>query len=212
MTTAIRKPEPKPRKLASAVHRAIPDCSLARRLDLLADFQLPHGHHLRADRLASRAAEMRETAQLSDAINPARHMGSCVYVPILEAVRAGRVARVFVTRRDGMASNRTLKTIQRAVLVIVGDDDYSSTGPAGWPTAAPLMRWTRAVMAHGAGAEPDHYRAAVASTEAHGRFVLVETSSEHVPAWMACAADRVAVAIVPRNGPHPVLPSRGPMH
>ena len=151
-------------------------------------------------------------AQLSDAINRARHTGSCAYVPILEAVRAGRVACVFVTRRDGMVSNRTLKTFERPVLVIVGDDDYGSTGPAGWTTKVPLMRWTRAVMVHGAGAEPDHYWAAVAGSEAHGRFVLVETSSEHVPAWMACAAERVAVAIVPRNGPHPVLPSRGAMH
>lgn len=150
--------------------------------------------------------------QLSDAINRAQHLGSHAYIPILEAVRAGRIACVFVTRRDGMVSNRTLKTFARPVMVIVGDDDHAATGPAGWPTTAPLMRWTRAVMVHGAGAEPDHYKAAVAGTEAHGRFVLVETSSQHVPAWMTCAADRVAVAIVPRNGPHPVMPNREAMH
>ena len=63
MTTVIRKPGRKPRKLASAVHRAIPDCTLSRRLDLLADFELQHGHHLHAERLAWRTAEMRETAR-----------------------------------------------------------------------------------------------------------------------------------------------------
>lgn len=151
-------------------------------------------------------------AQLTAAIGRAAHMGATGYIPVLKAVRAGLIDCVFVNRRDGMVSNRTLKTLQRPVLVIIGDDDHASTGPAGWASTAPLMRWTGAAMVHGAGAKPEHYAAAVEGARAHGRFVLVETSSEHVQAWMACAADRVAVAIVPKQGPHPVMPSQGEMH
>lgn len=35
----------------------------ARRLDMLADAELQHGHHFRAEKLAWRAAEIREGAQ-----------------------------------------------------------------------------------------------------------------------------------------------------
>ena len=40
-----------------------PRPTLARRLDLLADLHMQHGHHLAAERLSWRAAELREDAR-----------------------------------------------------------------------------------------------------------------------------------------------------
>lgn len=40
-------------------HRAI----LARRLDLMADLELQHGHHRQAEHLAHQAAQLRESAR-----------------------------------------------------------------------------------------------------------------------------------------------------
>lgn len=45
-------------KASTLDHRAI----LARRLDLIAGIELQHGHHRQAERLAWRAAELRECA------------------------------------------------------------------------------------------------------------------------------------------------------
>ena len=53
---------PKRRKLAPLPqpdHRAI----LVRRLEILADCELQHGHHAAAERLAWRAAALRETGR-----------------------------------------------------------------------------------------------------------------------------------------------------
>lgn len=49
----------------NATHRPTPTdhrVTLARRLDLLADVELQHGHHHQAERLAHAAAELRERA------------------------------------------------------------------------------------------------------------------------------------------------------
>ena len=60
MNTSIKsKPRRKPTHLrAPSDNRAM----LARRLDLLADCELQHGHHVAAERLARRAAELRGAA------------------------------------------------------------------------------------------------------------------------------------------------------
>ena len=60
----FKHPTPKRRKPASAAtpihdHKAI----LARRLDVLADCELQAGHHGAAERLAWRAAALREAAR-----------------------------------------------------------------------------------------------------------------------------------------------------
>jgi hypothetical protein len=47
------------RSMATQYHRTI----LARRLDMLADFELQAGHHAAAERLAWRAAELREAVR-----------------------------------------------------------------------------------------------------------------------------------------------------
>lgn len=55
-TKKRRTPAP---TISAADHRAI----LARRLDVLADAELQHGHHAAAERLAWQAAALRQGAQ-----------------------------------------------------------------------------------------------------------------------------------------------------
>ncbi len=62
MPTTIKRRRPKGIALTAIPalnHRAI----LARRLDLMADLELQHGHHRQAEHLAHRAAQLREGAQ-----------------------------------------------------------------------------------------------------------------------------------------------------
>ncbi len=59
-TAASRKPSRRCRKSAASVSAVVDHCAiLARRLDLLADCELQHGHHGVAERLSRHAAELR---------------------------------------------------------------------------------------------------------------------------------------------------------
>ena len=61
MSTNIKPRRRKAALIKSSVldHRAI----LARRLDMIADLELQHGHHRQAEHLAHRAAQLREVAR-----------------------------------------------------------------------------------------------------------------------------------------------------
>jgi hypothetical protein len=106
---------------------------------------------------------------------------------------------------------RQLKSSGRPALVILGDDDYGSTGPAAWPDAVRLMRWARFTFLHAAGGEAVHYAAAALSAQEHHRVLLVETDTAHLEAWRALI-DRIrphglGLIIATRSGapPHPTM-------
>jgi hypothetical protein len=95
----------------------------------------------------------------------------------------------------------------RPIVLLLGDDDYSSTGPLGWRAARGSLSWARAVFIHGAGADPEHYRGAVGGAILHRRLLLVETDAAHIAAWTKAAGSKPKLTIVPQSGVHPT-PSR----
>ena len=133
-------------------------------------------------------------------------------MPVVEALRAGIIAVVFVTRRQRV----DLASMRRSPLPLlcwIGDDDEeASTGPDGWLSAPVVTRWAKSAIVHASGGEAQHYVEAVRATLATGRHLLVETSTTHAPAWLRLLVGKPALAILPRTGPHPLIPSRGAVH
>ena len=146
------------------------------------------------------------------AVAAAATAGAGHYAELLRAARRGEIALVQPQDRAALMSMSMLKRAPRPVLVVIGDDDYQSTGPAGWASASRLLRWSRWTCIHAAGAEVAQYRAIAAATTLHHRALLVETSSAYAESW--AAALRAAnphphgCIIIPRTGPHPIAPDR----
>ena len=113
-------------------------------------------------------------------------------------------------RIDEAPAGKRLDRTGRASVVLLGDDDYASTGPAGWVATRKLLYWTRAALVHGTGGTAEDYSGAVAMAIQWDRLVLVETSSDHLMSW----ADAV------QNAPHriaavfkrPTAPGVHPLH
>lgn len=135
------------------------------------------------------------------------------HLPLFRAVRAGLIELVMPRRESGWRFLNEADARRRPVLVLIGDDDHASTGPAGWRCARRLPHWTRAAVVHGTGGEAAHYAAAVGFAIGHGRVVMVETDSAHLAQWMAPFANRVPLLTVrsPNDAPHPASVSPGRM-
>ena len=147
-------------------------------------------------------------AGLTIAIDKLRAAGDHAHAELFEAARADRIVVMFAWRSSTVPM-RLLKQQTKPTLVVIGDDDYQSTGPAGWQNAAALMRWCSRTVLHGSGADVATYRGIADVTAQVGRMLLVETSFEHLPAWVELAKDKPALVIVPQEGRHPI---EGTMH
>ena len=132
-------------------------------------------------------------------------------MPLVNALADGQITLVIPTRRD-RAPLDAMRRATRPVVVLIGDDDYASTGPNGWRCAQKVTRWARAALVHGAGGERQHYEAAIMGAEAHGRFVLVETSSAYALPWLMLLSGKPVLTIVPKGGPHPLPEMREVVH
>ncbi len=128
------------------------------------------------------------------------------WLPLARAVRGGMIG-LHVPRRE--TAGRFINTIigPRPALVLVGDDDDASSGPAGWRCAERLARWARGGIVHGSGAEDAHYQLATAAAALFSRFALVECNSANHDAWASLFLDQgvPVMGILPRDGlPHPM--------
>ena len=103
-------------------------------------------------------------------------------LPLYRAAQSGIIALAEITR-DGVPPLKRLERTNRPKVVLVGDDDYASTGPDGWTATRKLIHWARAALVHGTGGEMEDYVGAVAMAIRWDRMLLVETSSEHLMAW-----------------------------
>jgi hypothetical protein len=103
-------------------------------------------------------------------------------VPLYRAAQAGMISLCEITRGATPPLKRLDRT-DRPSIVLVGDDDYASTGPAGWVATRRLMYWIRAALVHGTGGTMEDYCGAVAMALKWDKVVLVETSSEHLVNW-----------------------------
>lgn len=149
-------------------------------------------------------------AEFATAIGRLHAAGAGHWAPVLTAVGAGRLALFQTPRGTQRVRAKTLQRIGRPLLIVIGDDDYGTTGPGGFVDSvlATVFRPARAVFVHGAGATPADYGQAAQTAERTGWAVLVETSASAVDAWLAEAAQRAPKAhltfIGARDGLHPL--------
>jgi hypothetical protein len=154
--------------------------------------------------VTSAVFELRKAAELDRLVDVCNSLGLVGRVELLRAVRAGVIARIEPDRL-GVPLRRVLDPSRRPTLVVLGDDDYASTGPSGWAALPRLLRWARGALVHGSGADAASYQAAIAGALATDRFVLVETSAQCAPEWgrVFDARGVPVLVLLPREGTHP---------
>lgn len=128
---------------------------------------------------------------------------------LLRQVRRGGLAIVFCSSRTDPLDIADLDQAPCPVVVVVGDDDYASTGPAGWRAASTLAAWARAAVVHAAGATADTYRQAADAARIVGHSVLVETDSAHALEWAAIFHEQPVLTVFATDGQHPALRRSG---
>jgi hypothetical protein len=136
--------------------------------------------------------------------------GAVGYVELLRAARRGEI-NVVQPARDAVVPLRLLKQTMRPLVAVLGDDDYTSTGPTAWPATRRLFRWARGAVIHATGADVPTYRMAISMALAYWRFLLIETDTAHMREWgEALLAQKVPfVCLEPPDGVHPIPLSRG---
>ena len=154
-------------------------------------------------------------AAIDHAIGQAVTIGFHHTAELLRAVRRGEICLIAPEDRTALVSMGSLKRAPLPVLVLIGDDDYASTGPAGWACTPTLLRWARQAIVHGTGADVPTYRLAVEMAVGCRRGLLIETSSVFAPVWreaLRTARQPVpTLTLVAPDGAHPVMPARGAM-
>jgi hypothetical protein len=148
-------------------------------------------------------------AQFATVIAHLSQSGYGFKVPLYRAAQGGMISLCEITR-DGTPPLKRLDRTGRPMVILVGDDDYASTGPDGWVATRRLMYWTKAAIVHGSGGTAEDYCGAVAMAIQWGKLLLIETSSEHLMAWASAV----------QNAPHritavfkrPTAPGVHPIH
>lgn len=134
---------------------------------------------------------------------------ACGRVMLFQALQRHEIALQEVAPEG---STNSIKRFIRAVsdrpsIVLIGDDDGIDRGPAGFPGAQRAIAWGRWFLVHAAGAESEHYAAAILAAKAYRRVVVIECGSLTLPEWepLARSAPNQVGGIVvrPRGGVHP---------
>ena len=142
-------------------------------------------------------------AEIDRLVNVTAQLGPWA-MPVIEALQAGIIG-VQMLQRTERAPLGDMRRAPLPLLILIGDDDDASTGPDGWRPALAAIRWARGAILHAAGGEAAHYETAVMGTLATGRMLLIETSTQHAPAWATALGSTPTLFIIPRDGkPHPV--------
>lgn len=107
-------------------------------------------------------------------------------IPLLRAWLNGRIA-LLEAHRDTSAAKvkRFFGMVTKPAVMLVADDDYASTGPAGFAVADRVLQWARLVVIHGTGGTPEQYADVVEAAGIMRRVALVETDSAHAAEWVA---------------------------
>ncbi len=130
-----------------------------------------------------------------------------------DGVLTGACGLVGIPARDLAFPAAKLATLRKPTILLVADDDGAASGPLTWRCAKPAGRWAAAVMVHGAGAEPAHYRAAIKAATLAQRVLLVETDSRHAMAWARFLAHpRTLLVRTPEGVQHPAPRPPGDLH
>jgi hypothetical protein len=140
-------------------------------------------------------------------------MGASHHVELLRAVRQRQINLLGLGRAEE-APMKVLESSLRPTIVLIGDDDYQTTGPTGWASFRRLGYWANGALVHATGADVASYRLGIGMAIMHRRFLFVETSSKHADEWAAALRKRsiATFGLLPPGGAsHPVLPPRGAM-
>jgi len=131
---------------------------------------------------------------------------------LLRAVRRGQIG-IIEPARGAVVPLKLLERSLLPTIAIIGDDDYASTGPSGWPATRRLFRWAAGAMIHATGADAASYQFAIDITLRCGRFLLIETGTAHMREWGdALQARHIPfIGLQPPSGSHPVMPPKGAM-
>jgi hypothetical protein len=156
-------------------------------------------------------------ADLVDAIVRTEQAGAVGQAHCMRALLRGRIA--FFSLLPETSANQVKAFIRatsnRPAVMLIGDDDGMDCGPSGWAQAERVLRWTRALMLHGAGAEIEHYEAAIIAAELVRRMLVIECSTATLGAWVALvkAAPQLPPTLVirPHGGVHPLPIKRSAM-
>jgi hypothetical protein len=130
---------------------------------------------------------------------------------LLRELLTGTFSLVSASGRTALVNPDELARAQHACVVLIGDDDYASSGPAGWRCAETIAAWARCAVIHAAGASAETYHEAVQGARLLGRAALIETDTAHAEEWASLFVGKPALLVLPREGAHPVLPPRSAM-
>jgi hypothetical protein len=150
-------------------------------------------------------------AEIDRLIAQAAVAGHGYKAEIWRPVRNGALS-FYQVARDSTPPLRRIRKQTRPTIVLLGDDDYASSGPSGWRYLPALLKWAAVGMIHGAGGDVPTYRAAAGLAALHGRLLMIETDSAHLMEWTRAFGPVPFMAVTPKDGPHPIQPSKGGMH
>jgi hypothetical protein len=128
---------------------------------------------------------------------------------LLRHVIQGTITGLYQPDRRSNPPQRVLKRAADGPLIcLIGDDDYHSTGPAGWKAISRLLSWADGALIHAARGNVATYRLGVHLAQRYGRFLFIETDSAHLEMWRRALAERQIPhhAVVPIDDPHPIPP------
>ncbi len=123
---------------------------------------------------------------------------------LLREMMQGGLALVSIADRATTVDLDEVRQKSRPTVVIVGDDDHASTGPAEWKCANAVAAWAACAVIHAAGATAETYVEAVAGARVTGACALIETDAAHATEWTRRFVGKPTLLILPRNGAHPV--------
>jgi hypothetical protein len=156
-------------------------------------------------------------ADLPGAIVASEQAGAIGLAHLLRALNCGRIAFLPVLPECSSSKFKQFVrgTAHRPAIALLPDDDYMDRGPAGWPVAERVVRWAASILLHAAGAEIQHYEAAIQTAQIRNRVLLIEASTQTARAWadliLRVGPRTPVLAIWPREGAHPIVPRREAM-
>ena len=133
-------------------------------------------------------------------------------LPVWRAARDGLI-NLIQPQRGAQIPQKMLERTGRPIIILIGDDDDVSTGPAAWACALRVRRWALTGMIHAAAGEPQHYENVLMGALLTRRFLLIETSMVHHAAWKEFLNVKIATqSVISRTGVHPTVTPREAMN
>lgn len=158
----------------------------------------------------STPAEFARLIAMSDSMD-----GGCM-TELLRPSSRGELNLIVPMRHTAQPPLYRMSKRGRPIVVVVGDDDYRTTGPDGWACADRLRSWASFACIHGTGGKPEHYAMAAIMAAEVRRLLFIETSSAGAQQWAGFLRERTPpltfMGLLPPDGAHPVMPAKGELH